>query len=258
MVSVSVVLGILGFAPICPKDDKRARSAGSKADSHIQSQSAKSMGKFDWVQECSPGQRAIRFYDTGGPPYRKGRHGVGAKNGEGALLKSGHGVAIAPTLIFPEVGTLRRQRLLRGGLRIGLGKGSLVSKTLSTMTEGYESITLKEAFRFATLGGAKVVRMEDRIGNFEVGKEIDALLVDTEATGTPLDIFLEDKTEEKIEKFLYNGDDRNVLRVYVAGKESWSTDVLLISLNAGYIRVGFRQVLKHRSGFCATANNLGD
>lgn len=36
-----------------------------------------------------------------------------------------------------------------------------------------------------------VVRMEDRIGNFEVGKEFDALLVDTEATGTPLDIFLE-------------------------------------------------------------------
>lgn len=36
-----------------------------------------------------------------------------------------------------------------------------------------------------------VICMEDRIGNFEVGKEFDALLVDVATMGTPLDIFPE-------------------------------------------------------------------
>ena len=36
--------------------------------------------------------------------------------------------------------------------------------------------------------------MDDRIGNFEVGKEFDAILVDVEATDSPLDIF--DKVSE--------------------------------------------------------------
>lgn len=43
----------------------------------------------------------------------------------------------------------------------------------------------------------------------------------TDITGqlviTPLP-YHQDTTEEKIEKFLYNGDDRNILQVYVAGR----------------------------------------
>ena len=33
-------------------------------------------------------------------------------------------------------------------------------------------------FHLATLGGASLVGLEDKIGSFEVGKEFDALLVD--------------------------------------------------------------------------------
>lgn len=40
-------------------------------------------------------------------------------------------------------------------------------------------LTLETLFYLATLGGAQLCRMEDRIGSFKVGKEFDALLVQT-------------------------------------------------------------------------------
>ncbi|ROT76688.1 putative guanine deaminase-like [Penaeus vannamei] len=98
-----------------------------------------------------------------------------------------------------------------------LRQAVLVSKALSSMSDS-PHLTLEESFRLATLGGAKVLHMSDRIGTLSPEKEFDALLVDVEAKGTPLDIFPED-TEEKIQKFLYNGDDRNILQVFVAGRK---------------------------------------
>ncbi|XP_063608766.1 guanine deaminase-like [Penaeus indicus] len=229
------------FAPTCPKEQMEGLAQlAAKHDCHIQSHICESQSEIDWVQELFPWSTSYaNVYDTVGLLTDKTvmAHGVWLKDEEVALLKEHDtGVAHCPNSnISLKSGLCDVQRLLRAGLKIGLGtdcsggyspsilnslrQAVLVSKALSTMTEGYESITLKEAFRLATLGGAKVVRMEDRIGNFEVGKEFDALLIDTEATGTPLDIFLEDKIEEKVEKFLYNGDDRNILQVYVAGKK---------------------------------------
>lgn len=83
--------------------------------------------------------------------------------------------------------------------------------------QDYQRITYKEAFRMATLGGAKVLNMEDRIGNFEIDKEFDALLIDVSAPGSAIDIFSKDTVEDKVQKFIYTGDDRNIARVYVAG-----------------------------------------
>ncbi|KAL8203267.1 UNVERIFIED_CONTAM: hypothetical protein K2H54_046310 [Gekko kuhli] len=56
------------------------------------------------------------------------------------------------------------------------------------------------------------------IGNFKVGKEFDALLINTKASDSPFDLFASDTFEDIIQKFLYLGDDRNIEEVYVAGK----------------------------------------
>jgi len=52
-----------------------------------------------------------------------------------------------------------------------------------------------------------------------VDKDFDALLVDVKVPNSPLDIYLDETMESKVDKFLYNGDDRNILKVYVAGKK---------------------------------------
>ncbi len=59
--------------------------------------------------------------------------------------------------------------------------------------------------------------MADRVGTFEVGKEFDALLVDTCLGGTagPFDVFPGEDDEQRFEKFINLGDDRNLAEVYV-------------------------------------------
>jgi guanine deaminase len=59
------------------------------------------------------------------------------------------------------------------------------------------------------------------IGKFEVGYEFDAIQVETNFGDYegPFDFFREDKAETLFEKWVNLGDDRNIRRVWVQGKE---------------------------------------
>lgn len=158
------------------------------------------------------------------------------------MRMNGVGVAHCPNSnLSIRSGFCDVRRYLEKGVKVGLGTDcsagyspSLlnaircavhVSNTLSILRPNYQQLSVQECFRLATLGGAQVVSMEDLIGNFEVGKEFDSLLVDTEVPNTPLDVFDEDTAEEKIQRFLFNGDDRNIVRVFVAGRCVFNQDI---------------------------------
>ncbi|KAM5193068.1 guanine deaminase [Mantella aurantiaca] len=85
-------------------------------------------------------------------------------------------------------------------------------------TEASHILSIKEAFRLATLGGSEALSIDHITGNFEVGKEFDALLIDPEAVDSPFEVFSAIPKEEMIQRFLYLGDDRNIKAVYVAGR----------------------------------------
>ncbi|XP_025787390.1 guanine deaminase [Puma concolor] len=99
----------------------------------------------------------------------------------------------------------------------------MVSNILLINKINEKSLSLKEAFRLATLGGSQALGLEKEIGNFEVGKEFDALLINPKASDSPIDLFsgdfFGDPSEAVIQKFLYVGDDRNIEEVYVGGKQ---------------------------------------
>ncbi|OIW25731.1 Metallo-dependent hydrolase [Coniochaeta ligniaria NRRL 30616] len=136
-----------------------------------------------------------------------------------------------------EWGAAPIRRYLDLGIKVGLGTDSgggfsssiieairqalITSNGLATM-KGDKSVmvTLNEAFYMATLGGAKVCGMGDKIGTFAVGKEFDALKINTlEETGSASTILEDEDTMEVIfEKFLMAGDDRNIVEVYVQGR----------------------------------------
>ena len=88
----------------------------------------------------------------------------------------------------------------------------------SSMTTGYKPLNYREAFHIATMGGAKVLGMDKVVGNFRPGKKMDCLVVDVDAPGSPIDIFDGEGVSEKFQKFLFNGDDRNIETVIVDGK----------------------------------------
>lgn len=92
------------------------------------------------------------------------------------------------------------------------------SAALKSTHEGYgDALTWKEAFYLATLGGSEALNYEDIIGNFIPGKSFDALVIDVQSSNSPIDTFGHETVEELMEKYLYLGDDRNVVEVYVQG-----------------------------------------
>jgi len=136
-------------------------------------------------------------------------------------------------------GFLNVLEVLKHDVKIGLGtdvaggysasmldairRAVMVSNILLISKINEKSLTLKEVFRLATLGGSQALGLDKEIGNFEVGKEFDALLINPKASDSPIDLFsgdlVGDTSEAVIQKFLYLGDDRNIEEVYVGGKQ---------------------------------------
>lgn len=144
--------------------------------------------------------------------------------------------------------------LMDDGITVGLGtdvsggyspsileasrQACLVSRLVSSqaaVTTGRESLSVEEALYLATRGGAQVVDMADQIGGFEKGMYFDAQLIELgpvvekisgvedfetvadEDTGN-VDVFGWENWEEKVAKWVWNGDDRNVRAVWVNGR----------------------------------------
>ncbi|XP_017662813.1 PREDICTED: guanine deaminase isoform X3 [Lepidothrix coronata] len=132
-------------------------------------------------------------------------------------------------------GVLNVRKVLEHNVKLGLGtdvaggysasmldairKAMVASNSLQINKVNETGLTLGEAFQLATLGGSQALGLDDVIGNFEVGKEFDALLINTKASDSPFDLFAADNFEDILQKFLYLGDDRNISEVYVAGKQ---------------------------------------
>jgi len=82
----------------------------------------------------------------------------------------------------------------------------------------YDPLNCYDAFYLATLGGAQALSIDDVTGNFEVGKDFDALIVDMHVEGCT-DFLHECTPLELLQKFVFVGDDRNVVSVFVSGKQ---------------------------------------
>jgi guanine deaminase len=128
------------------------------------------------------------------------------------------------------------REFLRRGIKVGLGTdsgGGFSSSMLDAMRHammasyareaaapGDKGLSIDEVFHLATLGGAQVCGLEDKIGNFVVGKEFDALVVGTRGSERGIMTMMEeeDSLRTVFDKFVMTGDDRNILRVYVQGR----------------------------------------
>ncbi|KAI2777131.1 guanine deaminase [Daldinia loculata] len=109
----------------------------------------------------------------------------------------------------------------------------------TTPEDGRELVRLsvEEVLHLATRGGAEVVGLGGKIGGFEVGKEWDAQLIglglvpeeddgaelkqdeqDQDQDTGNVDIFGWERWEDRVAKWVFNGDDRNVKKVWVRGR----------------------------------------
>lgn len=99
----------------------------------------------------------------------------------------------------------------------------------STSAKDRKKLSVEECLYLATMGGAKCLGLEGKVGGFEVGMQWDAQLVELDdAAGGgdegvsgdtgPVELWGEETWGEKVAKWLFCGDDRNTKKVFVGGR----------------------------------------
>ncbi|KAG7092692.1 hypothetical protein E1B28_009023 [Marasmius oreades] len=178
-------------------------------------------------------------------------HAVHLEDGEIDLIKERDaGISHCPTSNFHlNSGVAPVGKYLDKGIKVGLGtdvsggyspsmlnairNASIASKICVMQADDSKSsgqykdkqLSVASLLYLATLGGARVCDLEDRVGSFAPGKCFDALIVDVRnVTGNPclwgVDVGPEMTTslDTMLERFIFCGDDRNISSVYVQGR----------------------------------------
>lgn len=122
--------------------------------------------------------------------------------------------------------TKAEQKNIRVGLGTDVGAGTSFSQ-LQSLNEAYKIMQLQgkklSAFKglyLATLGGAESLSIQDKVGNFESGKEADFVVLNWQPTELQKLRQQHSTTlEDKLFALMLLGDDRNVESTYVAGQQ---------------------------------------
>ncbi|KAH8304921.1 hypothetical protein KR018_005045 [Drosophila ironensis] len=237
------------FALSCSKELLKELGDIAKRDNlHIQSHISENLAEIQVVKDIF-GTSYAGAYDEAGLLTKKAvmAHGVHLEDEEIALFsKRGTSVAHCPASnTMLSSGLCDVQRLINAGVTVGLGtdvsggnsvsiqdallRALDVSKHLDFFKKqnirgtgeakqqdpSYIQLKYKQALYLATLGGAKALAMDHLTGNFEVGKQFDALLIDVSVVTDPVRRLT---TDELLEKFIYTGSDRNIIEVFVSGQ----------------------------------------
>ena len=146
------------------------------------------------------------------------------------LAETGSAVAFCPTSnLFLGSGLFDLNKLEQHGVRVGLGTdvgaGTSFSQ-LQSLNEAYKVMQLQgkkldpfKSLYLATLGGARALYLDDKIGNFESGKDADFVVLDYRAT--PLIAYRMQQAKSLAEKLFaltMLGDDRTVQETFAAGQ----------------------------------------
>ena len=79
------------------------------------------------------------------------------------------------------------------------------------------------AIYLATRGSAKVCSLDKVTGSFDIGLQFDALRIKMNDVRGESSLFGHESIHDMIQKFVFVGDDRNVVQVYVNGKVAKDT-----------------------------------
>src|SRR5712692_8656785 len=205
-------------------------------DVFVQTHISENRDEIAWVKKLFPQRRDyLDIYAHYGLIGRRAvlAHGVHLEASEFERCHaSGTALAHCPTSnLFLGSGLFRLRdardprRPVHVGLGTDIGAGTSFS-LLATMGEAYKVAQLQsrpvdviEAFYLATLGGARALALDDRIGTLAPGREADMVVLDPNAT--PLLAFRNRRSRsiaETLAVLATLGDDRAVRATYVAGE----------------------------------------
>lgn len=148
------------------------------------------------------------------------------------MAEKGGAAAFCPTSnLFLGSGLFDLRSMCDANVRCGLGSdigGGTSLSLLRTAGEAYKVLRLQDqslpatrALYMATLGAAKALYLDDKIGNFEAGKEADFVVLDPAATSlTARRSNAASSIEEKLFAMMMLADDRNVAATFINGQQT--------------------------------------
>jgi guanine deaminase len=202
-------------------------------DLYMQTHISENLKEVEWVKELFPERKNyLDVYDHFKLLGERSvfAHGVHLCDQEcERLAETGSAIAFCPTSnFFLGSGLFNLPMAERHKVNVGLGTdvgGGTSFSILQTLNEAYKVMQLQGAklspfksLYLATLGGARALRLEDKIGNLHEGTEADFVVLDFNAT-TLLSYRMKQATsiEEKLFVLMTLGDDRTVSETYSAG-----------------------------------------
>jgi guanine deaminase len=202
-------------------------------DLYMQTHISENLKEVEWVKALFPERKNyLDVYDHFKLLGERSvfAHGVHLCDQEcERLAQTGSAIAFCPTSnFFLGSGLFNLPMAERHKVNVGLGTdvgGGTSFSILQTLNEAYKVMQLQGAklspfksLYLATLGGARALRLEDKIGNLHEGTEADFVVLDFNATPL-LSYRMKQATsiEEKLFVLMTLGDDRTVSETYSAG-----------------------------------------
>jgi 5-methylthioadenosine/S-adenosylhomocysteine deaminase len=181
------------------------------------------------IEWRAPGVSTIRYlHDCGVLEARPLlAHCINVDEADLELIKSaGAGVAHCPKSNAKlRHGRAPFQKFLQKGINVGLGSDSVASNNtcdileearfatlLTRLERGADTVNADQALYAATLGGARAMGLNDRIGSLEAGKQADLAIVN-------LGKAHEQPVESPTDALIFSASAHDVLMTVVAGKE---------------------------------------
>jgi guanine deaminase len=230
------------FAPT--STERQLELAGRLLDEHdglyLPSHVAENADEVKWVAELYPWSRSyLDVYDRFGLLRERAlyAHCLHLDEADRARMgATGAAMVFCPTSnLFLGSGLFDLDAARRHRVAVAVGTdvgGGTSFSMLRTLDEAYKVAHLRHqrlspfaALHLATLGGAKALRLDDRIGNFAPGKEADFVVLDVAAT--PLlarRMRFAATIDERLFALLILGDDRCVAAAYIMGERRHARD----------------------------------
>ena len=228
------------FAPTStPEQLERAGQLKAEyPDVYVHTHLSENKDEIAWVKDLFPAQKGyLDVYHHYGLTGQRSvfAHCVHLEDAEWQCMhETDSAIAFCPTSnlflgsgLFPLNKTWQQQ--VKVGLGTDVGAGTSFS-LLQTVNEAYkvqqlqgDKLSAFESLYHATLGGAKALDLDDKLGNFNVGKEADFVVLNIKPTALQQ---LRQSRSKSIEDSLFAlftmGDDRNIEATYIYGQKAYS------------------------------------
>lgn len=228
------------FAPTStPEQLERAGQLKAEyPDVYVHTHLSENKDEIAWVKDLFPKQNGyLDVYHHYGLTGQRSvfAHCVHLKDAEWQCMhETDSAIAFCPTSnlflgsgLFPLNKTWQQQ--VKVGLGTDIGAGTSFS-LLQTVNEAYkvqqlqgDKLSAYESLYHATLGGAKALDLDEKLGNFNIGKEADFVVLNLQPTALQQ---LRQSRAKSLEDSLFAlftmGDDRNVEATYIYGQKAYS------------------------------------